>query len=138
MTALIEATDADFAWMLDDAPGRPDLALPPGGVDDAGTLAFLRGLRGRLNAAGVSGSWMIVADGEVVGLCGYLRPPADGKVEIGYGVAEAHRRRGHATAAVAAMVAAASQKALEANGFAQVGRRTDPDDGEVMAWRLTL
>jgi RimJ/RimL family protein N-acetyltransferase len=76
-------------------------------------------------------------------------------VEIGYGVAPAHRRRGHATRAVAALLAEAardpkvhsvvaetavanrpSQRALEANGFGKTGTRMTEDDGEVICWRL--
>ncbi len=142
--------------MLGHGPGGGGLTVPPDGVDTPETLGVVRAIRSRLALAGVQGSWMMVAHGEVVGLCGYLRPPCEGEAEIGYGVAPRRRRLGHATRAVAAMAAAArsagllaltartvpangpSQKALVANGFVEIGRAVDPEDGEVIAWRLEL
>lgn len=117
---------------------------------------MLRGLFARVLAAHGTGSWMMVAEGEVVGLCGYKRPAdTNGIVEIGYGVAPSRRRLGHATRAVAAMVAetardplvkaivaetavdnAPSQRALAANGFLQRGTRYDAEDGTVVHWRF--
>ena len=101
---------------------------------------------------------MIAVNGEVVGLCGFKAPPThDGEVEIGYGVATSRRRRGHASAAVEAVVETArrdpavrtivattavgnvaSQCVLEHNGFERAGTRADPDDGEVCIWRKRL
>jgi RimJ/RimL family protein N-acetyltransferase len=157
MTHLIPATAADYAWMLGAAPSRPDLHLPIGGVDAPETLAVIAGVHPRLQEAGQQGAWMMVADGEVVGLCGLVRPCANGEAEIGYGVAASRRNRGHATAAVAAMIAdlrtvagfealtaftdvsnLASQGALRRNGFQELGRRAHPDDGEQIEWRLAL
>jgi RimJ/RimL family protein N-acetyltransferase len=77
----------------------------------------------------------------------------DGAIEIGYSVAASRRRRGHASAAVSAMIECtpalgarsltaatafdnlASQRVLERNGFACVGTRSDPDDGPLRLWR---
>ncbi len=101
---------------------------------------------------------MMVVSGEVVGLCGFKAPPSsDGEIELGYGVAESRRRRGHATAAVGAVIELtrhnpavraivaltaidnfASQRVLEHNWFERVGTRVDPDDGEVFLWRKRL
>lgn len=112
----------------------------------------------RVRAKHETGVWMMTADGEVVGLCGYKRPAdADGAVEIGYGVAASRRRCGHATRAVALMLDQAradplvlsvvaetaldnipSQRALEANGFMRVGERTDAEDGELILWRYVV
>jgi len=103
------------------------------------------------------GSWMIVVDGEVVGLCSYKRPPdLDGVVEIGYGVSPSCRQRGYATLAVAHLLGAAvrdhsirglvaetaienlaSQRVLERNGFFRDSTRIDPD-GKVVFWRHDL
>jgi len=156
---LLEATDAHFAWLLGQAQSPAfGLCLPPGGVDQRETLELLRAMTRRLNAAGSRGSWLVVVDNEVVGLCGYKLPPtADGVVEIGYGIAPCRRNLGHATRAVRAMMElarldlavshvvastavanAASQTVLKRNGFAQSGASHDPDDGHLIWWRLKL
>jgi RimJ/RimL family protein N-acetyltransferase len=152
---LVQLTDDDLAAMLrgDDAV-RPGIAQPPGGVDAPAVLAHVR----RMRVGHPEGHWMMVAGGEAVGLCGIkARPSPHGDVEIGYGVAASRRRRGHATAAVAALVEnaqhiggiqtivacttldnLASQRVLERNGFKRTGRRPDPDDGELIVWRKRL
>jgi RimJ/RimL family protein N-acetyltransferase len=157
-SALVEADDADFEWMLaGNHEHHRGLTLPPGGVDDSVVLQVVRGIAQRLRAANSRGSWMIVSGREIVGLCGYRRPSADGEVEIGYSVAASRRGRGHATRAVAAIVAAASLDAsmralvaetsvanaasrlvLERNAFIRMGTRIDPQDGEVLTWRKRL
>jgi RimJ/RimL family protein N-acetyltransferase len=156
---LVVAQDAHFAWLLGDArPPSPELSLPPGGVDAMETLQLLRAMSQRLHEAGSRGSWLIVVEREVVGLCGYKRPAdAAGTVEIGYGIAECRRNSGHATRAVRAMLAyasgdpavtaviaatsvsnIASQTVLERNGLRRTGTTHDPDDGELIWWRKEL
>jgi RimJ/RimL family protein N-acetyltransferase len=152
---LIDATDAHFAWLLGETPPPSPLAVPPGGIDEPWVLEWTRGNRRRIEGPG---SWLMIADGEVVGLCGYKNPPdAKGGVEIGYGVAPERRRRGHATRAVTELVAAArldprvirlfaqtalsnrpSQRVLEVNGFEAVGKGHDEDEGETIVWRLKV
>ncbi len=148
---LIPATDAHFAWMLEEA-GPPDgLTLAPGGIDEAWVYRWLR-----RNLAGGAGSWLMVEGGEVVGMISHKRPPnAEGETEIGYGVAPERRRRGLATQAAGLLVELAradpavraltaetalanlpSQRVLEANGFVQTGRGHDADEGEMIVWRL--
>jgi RimJ/RimL family protein N-acetyltransferase len=156
---LVEAEDAHYAWMLGEIPAPfPHLRLPHDGVDSPGILRLLRAMTNRLADAGCRGSWLIVAENEVVGLCGYKQPPsADGKVEIGYGVARGRRDRGYASQAVAGMldharrdpaifaVTAAtaianivSQRVLERNVFEQTGTSYDPDDGTLIWWQVKL
>jgi ribosomal-protein-alanine N-acetyltransferase len=54
------------------------------------------------------GSWYIVAQGRLVGICGYKGPPnAAGEVKIGYSVIAAGQRRGFATGAVRLLIARA-------------------------------
>jgi RimJ/RimL family protein N-acetyltransferase len=152
---LLPATDAHFAWLLGEA-GAPDgLRAPPCGVDQPWVYRWRRRTLPRL---GGRGSWLMAADGEIVGLCGYKGPPnVEGDVEIGYAVAPERRRRGHATRAVTLAVEAArldervravvaetaianlpSQKVLAANGFAPAGHGMDEDEGETIVWRLEL
>lgn len=152
---LLPAADDHFAWLLGERVAPDDLRLPPGGLDRP---EVLRWLRQTLPTLGGHGSWLMVADGEVVGGCGYKRPPsAAGDAEIGYGVAPARRRRGFAARAGRLIVEAArsdprvraltaetavgnvaSQRVLATNGFFKVGRGHDDDEGETILWRLPL
>jgi ribosomal-protein-alanine N-acetyltransferase len=89
----------------------------------------------------------------VVGSCGFKGPPAEGVVEIAYGVSPEQRNRGYATEAAAALVtyafecdevdvvrahtlpnSTASQRVLEKCGFEHVGDFVDDDDG--LVWRF--
>ena len=144
--------------MLDGRQQQPrPLRLPPGGVEAPATLAVIRNMTAELHKRGCSASWMVVAGEEVVGLCSYRRPPKNGEVEIGYGIAPSRRQAGYATRAVAALLEyarrdcsvsvviaetavlnIASQRVLEKNGFERAGTRTDPEDGEVVIWRKEL
>jgi ribosomal-protein-alanine N-acetyltransferase len=91
---------------------------------------------------------------ELVGWGGFKGPPKNGVVEVGYGIAEARRGRGLATAAANAMVAEAladdrvttviahtlpernaSTRVLEKVGFAYDGDAAE--DGEAV-WRYSL
>jgi RimJ/RimL family protein N-acetyltransferase len=154
MIVLIPSVDSDFDWMLGLQPSIRALTLPPGGVDDPGTLAVVRRMNTALLRTHDRGAWMVVQSAEVVGLCGYLRAPAAGEVEIGFGIAASRRNRGYAAAAVAAMVIAAgddplvniivartavgniaSQRVLARNWFVQAGSEVDDEDGPVLLWR---
>jgi RimJ/RimL family protein N-acetyltransferase len=161
MIRLIEATDADFAWMMrGDAVSDRGLMSPPGGVDAPFVLEHVRAMAQRLAAEqGHTDSWMIVAGDEVVGLCGYKRMPShDGAVDIGYGIAASRQRRGYAREAVAALVMyakndprvatliaetavnnRASQRVLGKNGFQFVCFDDDIDDGaRIVRWRADV
>ena len=88
-----------------------------------------------------------------VGTGGFKGPPADGMVEIAYGVDTDYRGKGYATEIAAALVsyalafaevdvvrahtlpdAKASQRVLSKCRFQRVGEVTDPDDG--LVWRF--
>jgi len=157
---LVELSEGDIAAMLAGrGEVRPVMAQPPGGVDDVAVLGHVGRMAARMRAAGEGGGqYMMVVAGEVVGLCGIKAAPSlEGEVEIGYGVAASRRRRGYATAAVAALVATlardervlrvlaltvpgnvASQRALAANGFTRTGTQVDAGDGEVIRWELPV
>ncbi|HTD32743.1 MAG TPA: GNAT family N-acetyltransferase [Candidatus Elarobacter sp.] len=160
-TSLRDASDDDFAALIrGDASLPGGLRVPRGGVDHPAVLTHVRALAARVrDAAFRGGHWLVVADGEVVGAIGYKHLPLpNGDVEIGYGIAPGRRRRGHATRAVGlllevarddpavrAVVAdtavdnAASQRALEKNGFRRAGTLTDPSDGEpLIRWRIAV
>jgi RimJ/RimL family protein N-acetyltransferase len=116
------------------------LRVAEGGIDsDLAVIRHVRRICASLHAAGENSTWLMVAGGEVVGLCGFhAAPSANGEVELGYNVAPSRRLRGYATAAirqmldfarsdnrikaVVAIVAsdnAGSRRALEQNAFAQ-------------------
>jgi RimJ/RimL family protein N-acetyltransferase len=157
-TVLVEVNDSDFEWMLrGKQTANGELRLPPGGVDDVSVLEIVRGITRRLHEANCRKSWMVVSKDEVVGLCSYRRPPSDGRVEIGYGIAQSCRGMGHATRAIAAIVSAARQdsdvrvvmaetsvnnpasaRVLEKNGFERTGSRLDVEDGEVVTWQSVV
>ena len=160
-TTLIEATDADFDWIIRRVQvSNRGLTLPPGGVDADEVLVHVRVIaRSLQEQQGHTDNWMIVAAREVVGLCGYKhRPSVDGAVDIGYSIAASRRRRGHATGAVAAILAKSeadprvsyiiaetaidnhgSQRVLMKNGFQYIGTVIDPEDGErLLRWKVSV
>ena len=153
MTELIAAADEHFAWMLGADPPAPGLRLPPGGVEAAPVMEMLRGIAAKMRENHPASAWLIVDGGEAVGLCSIIKT-AHGEAEIGYGIAESRRKRGHATRAVRLMIAEIlrdpkvrgivagtavanipSQRVLEENGFVKTGTRHDEEDGEVFVWR---
>ena len=102
---LQEVTDSHFAWLLGERPAPDELTQAPGGVDEKCVISLLRDLTADLHRAGCRSHWLIVDGVEVVGLCGFKRPPdPSGEAEIGYDVAESRRNRGYATRAVGLML----------------------------------
>jgi RimJ/RimL family protein N-acetyltransferase len=104
------------------------------------------------------GTWIVIEGSEVVGLCGYKKPPDNnGTVSIGYGIAASRRGRGLATGAVSGLLRCAameplirfitaetsidnpaSQRVLAKNGFKPAGTRIDQEDGELIVWRRAI
>jgi RimJ/RimL family protein N-acetyltransferase len=106
--------------------------------------------------------WMhfFLADGGavLVGSGGFVGPPQDGVVEIGYEIAPAYRDRGMATAAARAMIDKAvsssgslttviahtlahenpSTGVLRRIGFTRVAELEDPEDGPIWRWELSV
>jgi ribosomal-protein-alanine N-acetyltransferase len=92
--------------------------------------------------------------GCTVGKCGFKGPPADGVVEIAYGVEPEHQGNSYATEAAAALAifafahnvpvvrahtlpeANASTRVLSKCGFHKVGEVIDPEDGPVWRWEM--
>jgi len=159
MIRLLPAEDAHFDWMLSQHDSSfHGLTLPPGGVDEPFVLELLRAVAADLLDRHGRGSWLAVNLDEVVGLCGYKRPPStDGVVEIGYGIAVSRQGRGFGSRALVSLLLEiekdhfvrivvaetgvnnlASQRVLEKNGFAPVGFRDDVDDGALIIWRRSL
>jgi RimJ/RimL family protein N-acetyltransferase len=151
---LVAAEDAHFAWMIEGGAPRFGLSLPPGNVHPAEILTLLRNVAAGVRTAERPGMYMIVDGDEVVGLCGFMRPPNDaGEIEIGYGIAAARQGSGRATRALrllldeaardadlhtilagTAVNNPASQRVLEKNGFDRCGEGHDEDDGPIYRW----
>ena len=95
---------------------------------------------------------IVRADGRIVGGCGFKGEPADGRVEIAYGIAPSSRRQGAAAAAVQALLAIAfsqgvavvfaeilpeniaSAGVVRKHGFEYTGSRVDEDGDTVGVW----
>jgi RimJ/RimL family protein N-acetyltransferase len=159
MADLSEVTDAQFAWLLGEgaAPdGSP--TIPEGGLAPPEVIALLRqvaiGAREPEHAKAVA--WFVLVDGEAAGLISYKGRPADGRAEMGYGIAPSRQGRGIASAGVEAMIRhanasglaglvaetgvdnRASQRVLEPNGFRRTGQRNDPEDGPLLVWEISV
>jgi [ribosomal protein S5]-alanine N-acetyltransferase len=100
-------------------------------------------------AAWIARAVVAEPDGVVIGYAGYHGPPDDrGMVEVGYTVDPAHRRRGYATAILAALLEraatepgvqvvrasirpdnVASLATIARFGFTQIGDQWDEEDG---------
>jgi RimJ/RimL family protein N-acetyltransferase len=142
-------TRADLAGRaaLADALGVPvPEGWPPELFDEPALRYTLEKLEGQPDQAGWWFYYVVRRDGPLlVGVVGYKGPPADGAVEIGYGVLPEHRRQGYATEASAALIARALARAdvrrvlaetlpelapsigvLEKLGFVLVGEGSEP------------
>lgn len=153
---IIETTAADYAALVNECAPR-GLALADSPIAPPDILRMLAGLAERIGADFTPASWLIVEEGEVVGLCSITRPFEGGSVDIGYGIAPSRQRRGIATRAIGAVVAWAriaphvsaitaetaidnipSQQVLARNGFERTGERFDAEDGQLICWRCVV
>ena len=101
--------------------------------------------------------YFLDADGKIVGSGGFVGPPDDGVVEIGYEIAPEFRLRGYATAAARAMVDKAratgvvhtviahtladenpSTRVLRRIGFRLAAEVPDEEEGTVWRWELSV
>lgn len=134
----------------------PPLSWPPA-FNGPETRAWMRRLITDHPGRPGFGNRYIVADGRLVGVCGCKGPPnAEGMTEIGYAVIATERGKGHATAAVARLLAClaadpgvetvtaqtlppmlASQRVLLRNGFHLAGERHHFAYGRVLQFRRT-
>ena len=150
-------TEADYAWLLGEAPRVDGLRQCAGGVAPDEITAMLRGITAGLAETDDRPlAWLIADRDEVVGMTSFTRREADGRYEIGYGIAPAHEGRGVMTAAIAALLPMlradghrgltaatgvdnpGSQRVLEKNGFVPDGTRDDPEDGLLNLWAIDL
>lgn len=116
---------------------------------------MLRGLANTIRADFSPASWIMVEEGEAVGLCSIVKQPSADGIDIGYGVSPSRRMLGFGTAAVGALLVwgrqdervlfvraetsthnLPSQRVLEVNGFERVGERVDDEEGELICWSI--
>jgi RimJ/RimL family protein N-acetyltransferase len=105
VSALIATGPQDYARPVGADRWR-GYRVPAGGPEPEPELVVrrLEGWSAPLQASVGWGSWFVVSGGEVVGSCAIKAAHVGGMVEIGYGTAPARRGRGHATAAVLALM----------------------------------
>ena len=150
---IVPVTSADLHGL---AAGRCVAAFPPADspLADPQILTLMADIAAQIEAQFTPAAWLMVDNGEPVGLCSIKALAPGGSIDIGYGVATSRRRQGAATRAVGEVVAWAradsrvnqltaetlpepgpSPRILIANGFVQIGDRIDPEDGRVWCWR---
>lgn len=151
---IIELISSDFDALLKGTAPRNLRRVQDSAIAPPEVLAMLNRLAADIGAEFSPSAWMIVEDGEIVGLCSIVRVPHDGNIHIGYGVAPSRQGRGCTTRAIrqllewgrndprVALISAetgvdniASQRVLERNGFVQIGERIDAEDGPLICWQ---
>ncbi|MGO7074685.1 GNAT family N-acetyltransferase [Rhizobium johnstonii] len=152
-TMIIELTSHDFEAVLKGMAPHHLRLVQDSAIAPPDVLAMLSRLAAEIGADFSPSAWMIVEDGEIVGLCSIVRVPQDGNIHIGYGIAPSRQGRGCTTRAIGqllewarddprvALISAetgfeniASQRVLERNGFIRVGERIDAEDGPLICW----
>ncbi|HET6524325.1 GNAT family protein [Sphingopyxis sp.] len=150
---IFETTAEDYAALIA-GRGPRNFALADTPIGPPGVLQMLAEVAADVRRSFAPASWLIVEDGEAVGLCSITRPPSGGVVDIGYGVAPSRHARGIAGRAISEIVAWAmrepaveaitaetsvanqpSERVLLRNGFSKVGERLDEQDGPLNCWR---
>lgn len=153
--ALLAASAVHFERLCAGLSPETDIELPTTPLAEEGVLAMLAGLAAQIRAAFDPCAWLVLDGTRLVGLISLTAAPTVGTITIGYGIAPSEQGRGAATSAVAALLDwarsdarvqrieaetgtgnLASQRALERNGFANVGERTDAEDGALFCWRI--
>lgn len=155
LRALLESEEAfGERFGLGLAPGIRDFM-----VGDDLSPEFLATLAGATEVDPWTFGFAVVLEDEnlVIGIAGFKGPPAEGLVEIAYGIAPDFKGQGYGTT-VAGMVVAyatenadlrlirahtlpeenASTRVPENNGFCKRGPVEDPEDGMVWRWELEL
>ncbi|TAX37166.1 GNAT family N-acetyltransferase [Rhizobium leguminosarum] len=152
-TMIIELTTSDFEALLKRIAPRHLRLVQDSAIAPPEILEMLNRLAADIGAEFSPSAWMIVEDGEIVGLCSIVRVPQDGNIHIGYGVAPTRQGLGCPTRAIGqllewarndprvALISAetgveniASQRVLERNGFTRAGERIDAEDGPLICW----
>ena len=92
-------------------PPEPGAVVEQGGERRYSESGYPDGLAGRLIDFSKTPLGKIANESDpakLIGTAGYKGPPADGTVEVGYGIVADHQRRGYATEATRALIERAS------------------------------
>ncbi|WP_049734510.1 GNAT family N-acetyltransferase [Rhizobium ecuadorense] len=154
---IVELTADDFATLLKGFAPQNLRLVPDSAIAPPEVLEMLARIAAEVGAAFAPSAWMMVEEGEIVGLCSIIRVPENGAIHIGYGIAPSRERRGYVTRAIGELLAwarkdprvrlvsadtgvenIASQRVLERNGFVQTGERIDPEDGPLICWQASI
>ncbi len=149
---ILETTKDDYVRLIRGQEPRY-LSLPDTPVAPTAVLEMLAGIASSVWISFLPASWLIIENDEVVGLCSITRPPRQGVIDIGYGVAPSRQGRGAAGRAIAEIIVwakcradvlaltgetstanVASQRVLLRNGFVRIGERVDDEDGPLICW----
>lgn len=139
--------------ILPDGKLAEDVSLPSAAAD--GVLEATSQL---YRTAGLQPPWicyMAVANGSVVGTCGFKSAPVDGRVEIAYFTFPGYEGKGVATQMARMLLSIArdaqpqlvvaaqtlpernpSHRVLEKLGFSRKGTLQHPEDGTVLEWQI--
>ncbi|KKB82816.1 acetyltransferase [Devosia limi DSM 17137] len=150
---ITEASASDFA-LLQVGRAPDDYRLAPGNIAPTEVIEMLSELAEGIRPNFTPCAWMIIEDGEIVGLCSLIRTPEASNIHIGYGVSPSRWGKGIASRAVADVLAwarrhprvdwvtaetgaenLASQSVLRRNGFEQIGTCVNEEDGPLIQWR---
>jgi RimJ/RimL family protein N-acetyltransferase len=153
---LLEVSEKDFADLMGgNAPHG--LSLPDSALAPVEVLQMLSELATSIRRTFAPSAWMIVEQGEIVGLCSVTKLFDGGGIDIGYGIASTRQRRGSATRAISEVIEwarndprvkvvsaqtsvnnPASQRVLKHNDFILTGQRHDVEDGALLCWTIDV
>ncbi len=150
------ARGRDMAAMRHGAAQIGRWSVPGGQLDPPEVLDILAALYATLEVDPGWGGYLVINGDMIVGACSLTEPPSGARCSIGYSIFPAFQGCGHATLAVSLLLGrardhgittfdaetspdnGASHAVLVKCGFRAVGRRVDPDDGDLVVWRLQL
>jgi RimJ/RimL family protein N-acetyltransferase len=101
---IIELTGSDFNAMLEGIAPRNLRLVQDSAIAPPDVLAMLSRLATKIGTEFSPSAWMMVEDGEIVGLCSATRIPQGREIHIGYGVAPTRQGRGYAARAIGQLI----------------------------------
>lgn len=123
-TMIIELTTRDFEALLKGIAPRHLRLVQDSAIAPPEILEMLNRLATEISAEFSPSAWMIVEDGEIVGLCSIVRVPQEGNIHIGYGVAPSRQGLGCTARAIGQLLEWARNDPRVALISAETGLRT--------------